>query len=170
MTAFGMTTSPPRQKPAMCHCRKCRSPSPECGICPPCRSCAAIDGCPNDFWGAQNPANGCAIDDASCGQQGNFWDGSSGVPKSPLWNISEMQADELAYEKSMYGADNVVTGPNGWPAQNTSCRSVPRVGYRLAVPVYGKTVAAIVRAQAWVQSGRSRTGKRAMAAVSEGSA
>ena len=76
--------------------------------------------------GAQNPANGCAIDNASCGQQGNFWDGSSGVPKSPLWNISEMQADELAYEKSMYGADSVVTGPNGWPAQNTSCRNHPR--------------------------------------------
>jgi hypothetical protein len=47
-------------------------------------------------------------------------------PKSPLWNISEMQADELAYEKSMYGADSVVTAPNGWPAQNTSCRNHPR--------------------------------------------
>ena len=90
---------------------------------------------------------------------GNIWDRSSGVPKSPLWNISELQADELAYEKSMYGAENVVTGPNGWPAQNTSCRSVPRVGYRLAVPVYCKTVAAIVRARAWVQSGKVVPGR-----------
>jgi hypothetical protein len=75
------------------------------------------------------------------------------------FGISELQADELAYEKSMYGAENVVTGPNGWPAQNTSCRSVPRVGYRLAVPVYCKTVAAIVRARAWVQSGKVVPGR-----------
>lgn len=50
-------------------------------------------------YGPGNPGSGCINGDASCGGGGgNFWNGGSGVPNGPLWNLSEMQQGEAVYD------------------------------------------------------------------------
>jgi RHS repeat-associated protein len=59
------------------------------------------DGNSGGYFGPGNPGNGCAAADASCGQQGNFWNGGSATPSGPLWDTSQLQWGEQYYDNQV---------------------------------------------------------------------